>query len=141
MRSFTMAFAEDVVRRWEERGFEKTAMATVGEALVFCCVGLSLGAGRSDAVVMGALVLRESLFGFLGEMRYIIAHKFGKPHNSLRIGLWRTLLSSIFGGHWACCCVVCRFSSRCRGLGGRVWEIVRRVSTVPPKVEWLWSVC
>jgi hypothetical protein len=36
VRSLTMALADALVRRWEERGFEKTAMATVDEALVLC---------------------------------------------------------------------------------------------------------
>ena len=31
-----MALADALVRRWEESGFEKTAMAIVDEALVLC---------------------------------------------------------------------------------------------------------
>jgi hypothetical protein len=53
-----MALADALVRRWEESGFEKTAMAIVDEALVLCewltlCVerrGVAVCRGRSQYV-------------------------------------------------------------------------------------------
>ena len=83
-----MAFAEEVVRRWEERGFEKTAMATVGaaSALRMCRPSSAGRTGAGGCCEEGSVGVAEDWYN-MRKMRCVIAQRFVKFPYGLRAGL------------------------------------------------------